>query len=659
MKKASTITLLMVFISNIAFSQFGGGTNQDRKNLKQKLAIAKNDTSRVLIMSEISGAYWTNNFDSLTWYGNQALALAQRIQFFRGEVSALIALGAGLQCIGDYPKSIEYLYRGLQIAEKKNYIFEKAYCYLWIGVAYWYLEDYSQSVDFYIKSKSLFNTIVGNPAVKPSITFVDMGIGQTYVDWNRLDSAYHYLSQYYETTLKNTFWHPVALYLLGDCLFKSGDHETGFKYVRESIVGAILNSDFVTQSEAYAVISRFFKTIQEPDSAIYYAKKGVATGDSMVYNAGLYKNSKLLALEYEPLNAREALYYRKIYDSVNEQIYGAEKFQDLHKTLTKEQQRQQQLQQTQIENENRLKQYGFIAGLAIALSIAFIFYRNNLQKKKTNALLLDQKEKVEDALQELKSTQAQLIQQEKMASLGEMTAGIAHEIQNPLNFVNNFSEVNAELTAELKEQIQKQNYLEANRIAGEIESNEQKIIHHGKRADSIVKNMLLHSRAGSGQKELIDISSMADEYLRLTFHGLRAKDKTFNAAIKTDFDNNIGKTSVIPQDIGRVLLNLYSNAFYAVTEKKKHLSDHYEPLVIVSTKKLKDKVEIRVKDNGTGIPKKIQEKIFQPFFTTKPAGEGTGLGLSLTYDIIKAHGGDIKVETKEGEGTEFIIQLPN
>jgi len=265
---------------------------------------------------------------------------------------------------------------------------------------------------------------------------------------------------------------------------------------------------------------------------------------------------------------------------------------------------------------------------------------------------------IRTTLDNLKSTQSQLIQSEKMASLGELTAGIAHEIQNPLNFVNNFSDVNKELLEELKAEANKGNVDEVKAIADDVINNEEKINHHGKRADAIVKGMLQHSRTSSGQKEPTNINALADEYLRLSYHGLRAKDKSFNAQIKTDFDKSIGNINIIPQDIGRVVLNLINNAFYAVSEKKKQNLDGYEPTVIVSTKKNNGKVEISVKDNGNGIPQKVLDKIFQPFFTTKPTGQGTGLGLSLSYDIVKAHGGELKVETKEGEGSEFIIQLP-
>jgi signal transduction histidine kinase len=285
-----------------------------------------------------------------------------------------------------------------------------------------------------------------------------------------------------------------------------------------------------------------------------------------------------------------------------------------------------------------------------------------IERERTRERELAQAKEIERAYHELKTTQAQLIHSEKMASLGELTAGIAHEIQNPLNFVNNFSEVSVELLNELKEGLH-QNLPEADKadadaIVGDLSQNLEKVIHHGKRADAIVKGMLQHSRTSTGQKESIDINALADEYLRLSYHGMRAKDKTFNAEIKTEFDNTIGKINIVPEDIGRVLLNLYNNAFYAVTEKKKQQGKDNVPAVSVSTKKESDKVEIRIKDNGTGIPQKVLDKIFQPFFTTKPTGQGTGLGLSLSYDIVKAHGGEIKVEQVEGVGTEFIIQLP-
>jgi len=296
-----------------------------------------------------------------------------------------------------------------------------------------------------------------------------------------------------------------------------------------------------------------------------------------------------------------------------------------------------------------------------------------VQVAERTAALTAQKEELQQTVNELKSTQAQLIQSEKMASLGELTAGIAHEIQNPLNFVNNFSEVNTELIAEMKTALDKGDMEEAKALAEDITANEQKINHHGKRADAIVKGMLQHSRSSGGQKEPTDINALADEYLRLAYHGLRAKDKMFNATMKTEFDESIKSVLVIPQDMGRVILNLITNAFYAVSDRRKKLvamggneAAGYSPTVTVRTKKENNKILVQVQDNGNGIPAQVIDKIFQPFFTTKPTGEGTGLGLSMSYDIVtKMHGGALKVETKENKGdpnedsgTLFTIQIP-
>lgn len=278
------------------------------------------------------------------------------------------------------------------------------------------------------------------------------------------------------------------------------------------------------------------------------------------------------------------------------------------------------------------------------------------------AELTSQKETLEKALADLKAAQTQLVHSEKMASLGELTAGIAHEIQNPLNFVNNFSELSLELARELKEEIEKPDVdlgliVE---LAQDLAQNQEKINHHGKRAANIVTAMLQHSRTGSATKEPTDLNLLADEYLRLAYHGLRAKDKTFNAKMVTELDPNIGKIEVIPQDMGRVLLNLINNAFYAVSQKKNEAPDGYEPTVTVTTRQLNPKtVEIRIADNGIGIPENIRAKMFQPFFTTKPTGQGTGLGLSLAFDIVtKGHGGKMMVESSEGNGSTFIVQLP-
>ncbi|RYY43841.1 MAG: histidine kinase [Chitinophagaceae bacterium] len=308
------------------------------------------------------------------------------------------------------------------------------------------------------------------------------------------------------------------------------------------------------------------------------------------------------------------------------------------------------LEAERLKNETKEKEYLITQKLKAELEV---------QVNERTAELTLQKEELQRALDELTATQAQLVHSEKMASLGELTAGIAHEIQNPLNFVNNFSEVSNELIAEMKEEIEKGNFAEVNAIAADVQQNLEKINHHGKRADAIVKGMLQHSRKSTGLKEATDINVLADEYVRLCYHGLRAKDKSFNATINTDFGKDIGMISIVSQDIGRVIMNLLTNAFYAVNARRAKQEEGYKPTVSVVTRKAGNEVLITVSDNGLGIPAEVIDKIFQPFFTTKPTGQGTGLGLSLSYDIItKGHSGELEVDTSEGVGTTFTIRLP-
>ena len=367
------------------------------------------------------------------------------------------------------------------------------------------------------------------------------------------------------------------------------------------------------------------------------------------------RDYKLLAQLHEQTGnykkANEALAsFISLQDSIHadQEKYGSLSFE------TEQEMNAKELSIAKLESQNKISSLSrnFSIGIAalLLLIVAGVYYRFR-SKKKANLVL-------EKTLSDLRSTQTQLVQSEKMASLGELTAGIAHEIQNPLNFVNNFSEVNEELLNEMKDELDKGNIADAKAIANDAIENQQKILHHGKRADAIVKGMLQHSRSSNGQKEPTDINALCDEYLRLAYHGLRAKDKSFNVTMNTDFDESIGNINIIPQDIGRVILNLINNAFYAVDEKKKQNQNGYGPTVSVSTKKLNGKIEIKVVDNGNGIPKKVLDKIFQPFFTTKPTGQGTGLGLSLSYDIVKAHGGELTVKTEERIGSTFIIHLP-
>jgi len=653
MIKIFVATFLSAFICLAALPQ------QKRiDSIRHQLTIAKDDTSRVLVMANLSFAYSFNNSDSGSMYANKAIELAKRIHFSKGEIRAIFSKSATLETKGDMPGALELGFNGLEMAQKQNLPLETSISLTQIGNVFYDLNDYAKAISFYQRAFTINKGIQEQPGAAFWNWQTEVNLGTAFMLNHQLDSSLAHLQKAFIETSHNNYWHPVFLMFFGQLQFETGKQDTGLTYLRESIKIFENNNDSYSISDACRIIATCFKEKNEIDSTVYYAKKALFKAQSINYKTSILDASKLLAEAYEPKDVKQALYFRKVFDTTNNILYGPGKVKSLQKTLSDEQDRQRKTEAERIAYQNQIRQYSLMGGLVVFILIGYILYRNNLQKKNANILLQQQKQKVESTLQELKSTQYQLIQSEKMASLGELTAGIAHEIQNPLNFVNNFSEVNKELITELKHEVKNKNYDEVELIANNIESNETKINHHGKRADAIVKAMLQHSRSSTGVKEPTDINALANEYLRLSYHGLRAKDKSFDATLNNDFDASISKVNIIPQDIGRVLLNLYNNAFYAISEKKKQQPKGYEPRVSVSTKNMNDKVEIRVNDNGNGMPQKVVDKIFQPFFTTKPTGQGTGLGLSLSYDIIKAHGGEIKVKTKENQGSEFIVELP-
>ncbi|HWH63535.1 MAG TPA: ATP-binding protein, partial [Ginsengibacter sp.] len=479
-----------------------------------------------------------------------------------------------------------------------------------------------------------------------------------------LDSSLYYTQKAYTLSLNSPeiFFFPYVRNCEGEINEALGRTEIAKQFYRDAAIQGIKVNHLFQLSYSYSQLSNIFNRSGRLDSCIYFAKKSLELSQGFFYGTFIPQASNQLSLAFEKLHQPDsALKYLRLSIEVKDKVMNQTKQQQFQMLDFEEQQREEKINLAHQQYIVKIRTFLLIGGLAVLLLIVSLLYRNNKIKQKSNKQLLGKTKELEQAMQSLKDTQSQLIQSEKMASLGELTAGIAHEIQNPLNFVNNFSEVNKELIEELKGERQKaegeRNTILENEMLNDIEVNEEKINHHGKRADAIVKGMLQHSRSSTGVKEPTDINALADEYLRLSYHGFRAKDKSFNAEMKTDFDNSIGKIDIVPQDIGRVLLNLYNNAFYAVSEKAKQQPNGYEPTISVSTKKINNTIELTVTDNGNGIPQKVLDKIFQPFFTTKPTGEGTGLGLSLSYDIVKAHGGEIKVETKEGDGSKFIIQL--
>ena len=450
---------------------------------------------------------------------------------------------------------------------------------------------------------------------------------------------------------------------LGTSYFNLQEYHKALKQFLEALELSYEVEDRTGEAQASLNIAKIYLAWEKPREALSWLQKAekAAPRSDFLFLENIYES---IAESYRKLgDYRNAYTNLLLFNQVKDSMIVAQnldkvttlinrlEFENLQALQKESNIKELQIKQAEINRQKIVRNFSLF-GMFVILVLAVIFFIRFTEKKKLNS-------KLNSVLSDLKSTQTQLIHAEKMASLGELTAGIAHEIHNPLNFVLNFSELNTDLIRELKEAIEEDNLDDAKAMLEDIVDNEQKIVLHGKRADSIIRGMLHHSRTGSGKKELTNINALADEYIRMVYHGFLAKDKTFHADFHIELDKNIPKINVLPQEIVRVLLNLINNAFYAVDEKAKDTEFEYIPLVTVKTSLINGTARISVADNGNGIPDDILPKIFQPFFTTKPSGEGTGLGLSLSFDIItKGHSGELQVNTKEGEGTEFIISLP-
>jgi len=642
-------------------------------SLRKVFFNAKDDSVRYEAAILLYDYFEELNRDSAFFYGDQSVLISRRNNKKLNEAYSLSRKAYQQVNMGRFAEALHSLLDGFAISEnvenEKYYwsahplrqetqkrLYALSCTHHIYGILMRETKNREQEIIHFAEAKRIAVEI-NSPARS---VLGSLNLGRIYLEAGKLDSALYYENEAEELARKSG----RQKYLSGILLYKAmiylqkGDTTKALGYFYEGIRSGAVQNNLDGLVRGYRDLARYYVAKQNKDSSLYYAMKQLNISkrlggvSAFGYHIGVSYES--LYLVYRLRNQLDSAYKylaltQRTNDSINQaKIVSLAEFQKL--TLN-EQQRLQNVEKERVVYQNKVRTYFLLGGIGVLLLLAIIFYRNNRQKHKA-------KIKIEQAYDNLKATQQQLIQSEKMASLGELTAGIAHEIQNPLNFVNNFSEVNNELIEEVKSQKSKLKSEELDEFLNDIFLNNEKINHHGKRADAIVKGMLQHSRASNGQKQMTDINGLADEYLRLAYHGLKAKDKSFDANLKTDFDNRIGKINIIPQDIGRVVLNLINNAFYAVDEKKRQIDNGYKPTVSVSTKKTNGKVEIKVSDNGNGIPQKVLDKIFQPFFTTKPTGQGTGLGLSLAYDIVKAHGGEIKAETKEGDGSEFIISLP-
>lgn len=649
---------LYTFIFINFISNWGNAQTDGNPAAGNYLNNAHQDTSGFNLLLARSNLISFNNPDSGMMLAKVALDLAKRINYRKGEVSALITYAEAFHFSGDYPESLKLLFNALELnKDLKDPDNESAILSL-IGMQYSELGLYRQALDYFFSSIQQIQHLNG----KYLGSFELANIGQVYYQLHMPDSASYYNRQAYKAYLG----YPTGIHLksfilrgMGDAFALTGVKDSAMKFYKESVDYSISLNDKLNLSMTQNKIAQMFFSEHQFDSAICYAGISLKNAQSIGSKKHALESANLLTELYNVQhNSDSAFLYLKIATTTKDGYYGPEKIKQLQLLMLEQQEKQSKAERENEQYRNKIRYIALLSGVFILLLITFLLWRNNKFKKKSNLLLQQEKQSVEKAYYELKVTQAQLIQSEKMASLGELTAGIAHEIQNPLNFVNNFSEVNGELIDEMQQEMDKGNLVDAKGISNDIKENEHKIKYHGKRAADIVKGMLQHTQTSTGQKQPTDINKLADEYLRLAYHGLIAKDKSFNSDFKTDFDERIGNINIISQDIGRVILNLITNAFYVVNEKSKQNISGYEPTVEVNTKKEGNKILISVKDNGNGIPEKIKDKIFQPFFTTKPTGQGTGLGLSLAYDIVKAHGGEIKVDSKEGAGSSFIITLP-
>jgi len=657
-------------------------------SLVHEANITKNDTIELVRLATIARTYAELNPDSAYKYANLALSFAKKLHLTLDISGAVREIGYAYLNKGNYPRSLQLLLSAIAILEdpktERNVLVGKfagddqimyraatphlqrlssiAFAEQHIGILYANSNNYEKAWQHHLLARQMAEQS-GNLVV---LGIVNQTMNRVYLHLKKNDSALISIKIAYNLVMQSGYKRYLGSVLLnmGRTYAAMGNVLLANEYYRKSLVASADQGYFRGIVASSLLLGEYYTGMGRKDSAFRFINDGLSAALYMNAPDLLLRSYTALSSYYQSSRNNDSIVkYQALIIKIKDSLFNDKQAQQFQNIDFDEQQRQQQVETAKKDLRAKWRTYSLLAGLFVILLVAILLWRNSRQRKKANILLAKQKAELESTLLSLKETQAQLIQSEKMASLGELTAGIAHEIENPLNFVNNFSDVNTELLNELEDEAEKGNMGEIKSIAKNIRENEQKINHHGKRADAIVKGMLQHTRTSSGQKELTDINALCSEYLRLAYHGLRAKDQSFNAKLETHFDNNIGRINVVPQDIGRVILNLINNAFYDVNEKAKQRDNDYQPLVTITTNSIQPPlgaraVQIMVIDNGGGIPEHIVDKIFQPFFTTKPTGQGTGLGLSLAYDIVKAHGGEITVESGEGEGTEFIIQLP-
>jgi signal transduction histidine kinase len=613
--------------------------------------------------------YFDLNNDSALYYGRKAYHYAVELHDDLLQARALNLIGVATNLSGRSSAALDTLFRSRAILANLKGLKDSAawiITYRQIGAVYLFTGDYQAALPYY-RSALHIRPGMYMDSLFHSFALIDMA--SLYLDQSSdyptyLDSAFFYANQVmlfmkmlcYDC--ENPF-SPEALNTLAHTQFLTGDTIGAIRKLHAGLSAFGQNPRHRFAGQFYQSLAEIYNRLGRTDSALFFASKSLSIAKGVNSPKLLESSSQLLMESYaSKRNLDSTFAYLSVNKAARDSLNSTFKANRIKQLSIDESLRQKEEAARLQAYQDRVQRLVLLFIAGVFLIVGIILWRNNRLKHQLNLQLADQRNKLQQSLEELKSTQAQLIQSEKMASLGELTAGIAHEIQNPLNFVNNFSDLNAELLEELQQELGKGDIKEASIIASNLRENESKINIHGKRADAIVKSMLQHSRISSGQKEPSDVNKLVDEYVRLAYHGFRARDKDFNATLDLDFDPSAGSAPMVSQDIGRVLLNLLNNAFYAVHEKARASGADYRPTVTVRTRGGEKRVFITVEDNGNGIPDHARDKIFQPFFTTKPTGQGTGLGLSLSYDIVKAHGGSLRFESGPSAGTSFTVEMP-
>jgi two-component system NtrC family sensor kinase len=674
--------LLIVLSLVVNFQLFG--QNERVLQLMNDLETASTDSAKIYLNKQLGYYYQNVNQNKALEYFDAGLKAAVNANDSLQIANIHFAKGYTYRLLIEFPDALDNYLKSARIYEILNDNWRLVNTYFSIVNLYTSNEDVSKQTEYLNKAEQL--VIKENDSSQISNFYTKKGI--IYDQQGKLDSAVILLEKALEIALKINDSNEIGSSLtnLGLSLKHQNKNQEALVQFEKALQIYLSKNDPFSLGALYNNIASTYFQLGNYQSALENFNLSIKYGFEAGSPEILLENYKNLASMYgESKSYKDQVAYLNKYYTLKDSLYTLDKENQLtqlesdyiiEKKNLELETKDLEIQKKQAQNITYIVLFIFSI---LILVLLIIFYKRSRRKNQLltskNEVINQQKTELENTLENLKSTQAQLIQSEKMASLGELTAGIAHEIQNPLNFVNNFSELSAELVEEIRDARSKDRdkidlELE-DEILGDIKQNLEKINQHGKRADAIVKGMLEHSRANKGEKTFTDLNSLADEYVRLSYHGMRAKDKTFNADFKLDLDPNLPQVNVVASDIGRVILNLVNNAFYAVHEKSKSTpqpsrnigtgpqgGEGYKPEVIVSSSKTENGIEISVKDNGNGIPDSIKEKIFQPFFTTKPTGSGTGLGLSLSYDIVKVHGGELRVESSEGEYTTITIILP-